>query len=173
MKNIKIVTLLLDHPVQFAPLRQLMALLLASNNISSLRENNFAETQKIAKLDLRNNSLASIDHELLSSMPKLKSLLLNGNNIPCTCEVHKRMLLETAVMEVDCLNEEGLRKELFDDVKCETPSNLIKDGMLPGEKPQLVPMLIQTTPMNSLLRSGNSTEEISLTTILLVLVAQV
>ena len=83
------------------------------------------------------------------------------------------MLLETAVMEVDCLNEEGLRKELFDDLKCETPSNLIKDGSLPGEKPQPVGLLIQTTPMNPLLRSGESTEENSPTIVLLVLMAQV
>ena len=150
-----------------------MALLLASNNISSLRENNFAETQKIAKLDLRNNSLASIDHELLSSMPKLRSLLLNGNNFPCTCEVHEALWSQVAVMEVECLNEDGLRKELFDDIKCQTPLNLIKGGMLPGEKPQLVPLQIPTTPMNPPLRSGNSSNEKSLTIILSVLMVQV
>ena len=111
-------------PETFAPLNQLHALLLASNNLTSLAEHTFSGIHKITKIDLRNNSLKFIDSEQFSSMLMLKALFLNGNNFPCACEVHAELWSLTALMGVECLDEEGLRKELLD-IECSTSIGLI------------------------------------------------
>ena len=137
-------------PETFAPLDHLHALLLASNKLTSLAEHTFSGIHKITKIDLRNNSLEFIQGEQFSSMPMLKALLLNGNNFPCMCEVHDELWSLTALMGVECLDKEGLRKELLD-MECSISLGLNDPTQVP-----LVAFSMQVKNSSSLLHPNET-----------------
>jgi Leucine-rich repeat (LRR) protein len=58
-------------------------------NVSSVSVETFANVSALEWLDLSNNSLNTVDINILRALPKLSTLYLDGNPLQCDCQLQE------------------------------------------------------------------------------------
>ncbi|KAM4694285.1 nephrocan-like [Discoglossus pictus] len=69
---------------------------LKGNKIAGIGERDFKNMKLLQVLNLRNNRISSLDHQVFEYLPRLRHLYLDGNPWNCTCKLLKikRVLLD-------------------------------------------------------------------------------
>ncbi|XP_073529648.1 nephrocan-like [Phyllobates terribilis] len=108
---------------------------LKGNKIDQVGVHDVKQLKHLQVLNLRNNKLASIDDDVLESLPRLRHLYLDGNPWNCTCSLLKvrRLLLDkgTDIKEGQCAEPPYCRGERWMSSNtmlrgCETANNFEK-----------------------------------------------
>uniref|UniRef100_A0A8D0C1W1 Uncharacterized protein n=1 Tax=Salvator merianae TaxID=96440 RepID=A0A8D0C1W1_SALMN len=74
---------------------------LKGNSIQHIKEQELLDLRHLHVLNLRNNKLSALDHNLLKFLPRLRYLYLDGNPWNCTCDLLRtRMVLSANDIDV-------------------------------------------------------------------------
>jgi len=113
----------------------LSRLSLAYCNVSSVSVETFANVSALEELDLGRNNLRTVDINLLTALPKLSSLFLDGNPLQCDCQLKKVWR---------CCKDRNIQTEHGELApKCDTPSEMKGMGWKVLEKVQCLQDIIE------------------------------
>ncbi|XP_053316263.1 nephrocan-like [Spea bombifrons] len=88
---------------------------LKGNTIEDISEVSFKNLKKLQVLNLRNNKITTLDHQVLECLTRLRHLYLDGNPWNCTCKLLtvKRILIDkgTDIKGGQCAEPSSIRGE--------------------------------------------------------------